>query len=78
MAEHDSEVFVRITNRELYEVVIQVRDRMSSMENRLDNVLSENVELRRRLRALELKTYTLMAGAISGLLAGAGMILRGF
>jgi len=55
---------VRITNREVYDVVIQLRDRVASLENRLDNVLSENVETRKRTRGLELKFYGILAGLV--------------
>lgn len=73
-APHDNEqTFARITNREIYDAVVQLRADVSSLENRVDNVLGENVELRKRTRGLELKFYGILAGlvgAVSVLLAG--------
>lgn len=58
------EGFIRISNRELYDMMSQVRDRVASLENRVDNVLGENTDLRKRVRALELKSYGIMAGLL--------------
>lgn len=50
-AEGNGDVFVRVTNREIWEELKQIRK------------LVENVpEDRRRIRALELKVYTILAG----------------
>jgi hypothetical protein len=73
----DNNGFIRISNRELYDMMIQVRDKVGSLENRVDVVLSENVELRSRVRALELKTYTLLAGFTTGLGAAGLIALKG-
>ncbi len=62
------EGFVRIGNRELYDMMVQVRDRVGQLENRVDNVLGENVDLRKRVRSLELKSYGIMAGLLGALL----------
>lgn len=68
MAEsEDSHSFVRITNREIYEMLVQVRDRTTAVENLVGNVLGENVDLRKRVRALELKTYTLLSGCVTAI-----------
>ena len=55
----------RITNRELYDVLLQVRDRVARLESLVDNVLSENVDLRKRVRGLELKFYGILAGLVA-------------
>jgi tetrahydromethanopterin S-methyltransferase subunit G len=62
------EGFVRISNRELYDMMTQVRDRVGALENRVDNVLGENVSLGKKVRALELKSYGIMAGLVSALI----------
>ncbi len=59
--------FVRITNREIYDAIVNLKDRVAGVERRLDDVLSENVELRKRVRALELRTYAVMSGIITAL-----------
>jgi tetrahydromethanopterin S-methyltransferase subunit G len=60
----ESPTFARITNREVYDAVMQLRDRVAALENRVDNVLGENVDLRKRTRGLELKFYGILAGLI--------------
>ena len=65
----ESPTFARITNREVYDAVVQLRDRVASLENRVDNVLGENVELRKRTRGLELKFYGILTGLVGAVLA---------
>ena len=68
------ESFVRITNREIYDGLRDVGNRLSRLENRVDSVLGENVVLNKRVRALELRFYGVLAGLIAALTAlGAGM-----
>ncbi len=67
-ATREGEGFIRINNRELYDMLTQVRDRVQGLENRVDNVLGENVDLRKRVRALELKSYGIMAGLLGAVL----------
>src|ERR1051326_6128095 len=70
----DEEVpFVRITNREIWDSIQGLERTVSAMDNRLNSILNENVELRSRVRALELKTYALLAGVATGL-GSAGLI----
>ena len=59
--------FARITNREVYDAVVQLRDRVAALENRVDSVLSENVDLRKRTRGLELKFYGILAGLVGAM-----------
>jgi len=47
------------------------------MDNRMNNILGENVELRTRVRSLELKTYTIMAGFSTALVAAGLVLLKG-
>ena len=61
------EGYVRIGNREIYDILVQVRDRVSKLEDRVDNVLSENVDLRKRVRGLELRFYGIAAGLLSAI-----------
>lgn len=67
MANEDQNDFVRITNREIYDAIVSLRDRVSGVERRLDDVLGENVELRKRVRSLELRTYAVISGLITAL-----------
>jgi hypothetical protein len=61
----DENDFVRITNREIYDAIISLRDRVAGVENRVDAVLTENVDLRKRIRTLELRSYSILAGLIT-------------
>jgi hypothetical protein len=66
--------YIRISNREIYDALVQVRDRVGALENRVDHVLGENVELRKRVRGLELRFY----GILAGLIGATTVFLRGF
>jgi hypothetical protein len=55
---------VRISNRELYDMMSQVRDRVATLESRLDRILDSSTDLSKRTRALELKFYSILAGLI--------------
>lgn len=67
MSENDG--FIRITNREIYDGLQDVKDQVRSMRSDLSMILSENVELRKRVRGLELKFYAILAGLIGSLVA---------
>jgi hypothetical protein len=56
--------FARITNREVYDAVQRLERAVAGLENRVDNVLGENVDLRKRTRGLELKFYGILAGLV--------------
>lgn len=58
---------IRISNRELYDMLVQLRDRVGSLENRVDAVLGENVDLRKRVRGLELRFYGILAGLVGAI-----------
>lgn len=67
MADDSHTDFVRITNREIYDAIVSLRDRVSGLERRVDDVLGENVDLRKRVRALELRTYAVISGVITAI-----------
>lgn len=69
MADGNGDSFVRITNREIYDGLNDVNDQVKSMRTDLSNILAENVELRKRVRGLELKFYAILAGLIGALVA---------
>lgn len=68
--------FVRITNREIWDEIRSLSNTVHSMDDRMNNILAENVALRERVRALELKTYTILASIGTGLLVGAGALAK--
>ena len=59
--------FIRITNREIYEMVVSTRDTVKSMDSRMNAILNENADLRKRVRALELKVYAGLAGVVAAI-----------
>lgn len=65
----DEPTFARITNREVYDAVVRLERTVASLENRVDNVLGENVDLRKRTRGLELKFYGILAGLLGSVAA---------
>lgn len=72
----NGDAFVRVTNREIYDAIISLRDRVAGVENIVENVLQENKDTRKRIRSLELRTYAVLSGCITALpmLARAGGI----
>lgn len=58
---------IRITNREIYDMLVKVQEKMNELSNQKETVtiLSE------RVRALELRWY----GVLAGILAAIGTIL---
>lgn len=75
--EGNGSAFIKITNREIWDALNNVEDTVRSMDQRLNAILNENVELKTRVRALELKTYTLLAGASTALFGGVALLLKG-
>ena len=79
MSEEDTAgTFIRVTNREIWDKINSLEDVVLRMDQRMNNILEENVSLARRVRSLELKVYTVMSGMVAALLTGAGIILKGF
>jgi hypothetical protein len=66
-AQKEGEGYVRIGNREIYDMLVQVRDRVGKLEDRVDSVLKENVTLGKRVRGLELRFYGVVAGLVGAL-----------
>jgi hypothetical protein len=71
------EYAIRITNREVYDAVMQLRDRVASIERRLDAVLADNIELHKRTRSLELKFYGILAGLVGAVTVFIVGVVRG-
>lgn len=69
--------FIRITNREIWDSLQNVEDTVKSMDQRMNAILNENVEIKTRVRALELKTYTLLAGISTALVGGVALLVKG-
>jgi hypothetical protein len=77
MAEETNGAFIRITNREIYDALRAVEKAVNTMDGRVNDVLGENVSLGKRVRSLELKFYTILAGlttAVAGYALTAGRI----
>jgi hypothetical protein len=62
--------FVRITNREIWVTLNDVKSMVKDLERTTDEAVEERRDIRARLRALELKFY----GVLAGLLGGLGML----
>lgn len=77
MSEDESSAFIRITNREIWDSLKHVEDTVQSMDQRMNAILNENVEIKTRVRALELKTYTMLAGFSTALVGGVALLLKG-
>lgn len=66
--------FVRITNRQIYDSLIHLERVVDSMDGRMNAILNENVDMKKRVRALELKVYAVLAGMTS-VISAAGLML---
>jgi small nuclear ribonucleoprotein (snRNP)-like protein len=69
--------FIRITNREIWDALNSVEDTVKSMDQRMNAILNENVEIKTRVRALELKTYTILAGISTAVVGGVSLLVKG-
>lgn len=70
--ESNGSSFVRITNREVYDKLSNLERVVNSMDGRMNSVLEDNVALSKRVRGLELKFYSILAGLIT---TGGGALL---
>lgn len=77
MADETSNGYIRISNREIYDQVVRLHQRIEGLESRIDAVLGESIDNQRRLRAVELKVYTVLAGLTTALSAGGLYLLKG-
>lgn len=79
MSEENDAPFVRITNREIWEGLQSVTAEVKDLKLQMNLVLKENVDIKKeyghRLRALELKVYTLLSGTVT---ASALLVKVGF
>jgi small nuclear ribonucleoprotein (snRNP)-like protein len=69
--------FIRITNREIWDTLQHLDNTVQSMDQRMNAILNENVEIKSRVRALELKTYTMLAGFSTALIGGVAILVKG-
>lgn len=69
--------FIRITNREIWDKLTSVESRVGSIDGRLNNILTENVDFRSRIRALEIKVYGVLAGTAALVATAVATIARG-
>lgn len=69
--------FVRITNREIYDSIRSLERNVVNMDQRMNDILRENVDARARIRSLELKVYTILAGFTTAVTAAGVALLRG-
>jgi len=65
--------FVKVSNREIYDSLRNLQQEVAAMRLDLTNILGENVELNKRVRSLELKFYSILAGFV-----GAASIIATF
>lgn len=73
----NGESFIRVTNREIYDRLGELEGTVRSMDGRMNAILNENVETKVRVRALELKVYTILAGLSTTIAGGVILLLRG-
>ncbi len=66
--------FIRITNREIYDGLRGVQDELFQLKTTVNVVLSDNQTLGKRIRALELRFY----GVVAGLMAAVAVIGQGY
>jgi len=74
---NDGGGFIRVSNREIYDSLQTVKTEIVGIRADLHLIMGENVELRRRVRGLELRVYTILAGMLTALMAGAFALARG-
>lgn len=58
---------IRITNREIYDATMDVKDRVGKLENRLNTALNRTETIQEDVRRLELRFYGLLAGIITAI-----------
>jgi len=59
--------FVKISNKEIYQGLMDLKDEVHNMKVLLTTVLEENIDLKKRVRLLELKSYGILAGLIGAI-----------
>lgn len=71
--ENGARRFVSISNDQVYAKLERIGDDLTDLDHKVDSVLSSNADLQKRVRALELRFY----GILAGLIAAAGSIFVG-
>lgn len=64
---HDREEFVRITNREVYERLGTVEAKLDAALSTIDKQNTALIDYGKRIRALELRFYGVLAGLIGAM-----------
>lgn len=67
MAENDGQEFVRITNREVYERLGTVEAKLDSALSTIDKQNMTLIDYGKRVRALELRFYGILAGLLGAI-----------
>jgi hypothetical protein len=60
--------FIRVSNREIYDGLMEVKTEVRDMRILVQNVLGENTDLRKRVKSLEIKFYGVLAGLLGALI----------
>ena len=68
--------FVRITNREIWVTLNDLKDRVSALGRNIDESVGERIETHKRLRALELRFYGILAGLVGALTMFGAILLK--
>ena len=68
--------FITISRREIFQSFQRIEQEVRGLRTDMTNILSENVELRKRVRSLELKYYAVLAGLVGALVASIGITAR--
>jgi hypothetical protein len=73
----DENEFVRITNREIWVTLNDVKTMVQDLERTTEEAIQERTDIRARLRGLELKFYGVLAGLIGGIGMLAAILIKG-
>lgn len=55
---------IRVSTRELYDLALNIKDEVAELRRAVDSALTTNADLARRVRALELRFYGILAGLV--------------
>ena len=72
----DGDVFIRITNREIWLTLNKAVEEVRGMRADQKAVLDASSDVSKRVRALELRFYGILAGLISALVFGIGALIH--
>lgn len=74
---NDGGDFVRITNREIWTMLTEVRAKVTDIANEMDSFNAERLDTRKRVRALELRFYGILAGLIGAFTVFGAIVAKG-